>query len=237
MTTAKKFLYLASIVALITPLAARADTVTIQLVNGSSSPYKFTVDDITTSTITNNVFLSCLSDSLHVSTNETWYVNVENLWTSIIDPGGHMASSTSTVSGLSGGLTVGDLEGDAYLDTLYGTGFDGTDNQDIQNAMWDVLNPSAVNLGGPNTPASKVYALAEAIVGQSTTETSAFYSQFTFYVPTSEQNGDWGNNGQPQPFLGYIPTETPEPSSLLLLGTGMAGLAWIVRRRMLAARV
>jgi hypothetical protein len=62
------------------------------------------------------------------------------------------------------------------------------------------------------------------VFAASTPNTSSFYSQFTFYYPSTDN----GSNNEPQQFM---------ESSLVLLGTGMAGLVWIVRRRMLAARV
>ena len=58
----------------------------------------------------------------------------------------------------------------------------------------------------------------------------AFYSQFTLFtaVPESQSSG-----GTAQDFLGRnVPTAaTPEPSSLLLLGTGLFGSAGMLYRR------
>jgi hypothetical protein len=50
------------------------------------------------------------------------------------------------------------------------------------------------------------------------------YSNVRFYVPTSDQTG-W-TDGVPQTFLG----STPEPGTLLTLGSGMLGLAGLARK-------
>ena len=53
---------------------------------------------------------------------------------------------------------------------------------------------------------------------------TSIYSQFTLYIPL---DGTQSSGGDPQIFLG----ETPEPSSQLLLGTGLLGLALVVFRK------
>jgi hypothetical protein len=54
------------------------------------------------------------------------------------------------------------------------------------------------------------------------------YSDVHVYVPTENHQG-W-TEGEPQTFLGTSPV--PEPSSLLMMGTGILGLAGVIRRKL-----
>jgi hypothetical protein len=52
---------------------------------------------------------------------------------------------------------------------------------------------------------------------------------------TSRKNGNWGawHVGAPSTSQGPAPLATPEPGSLMLLSTGLMGIAGIVRRKLL----
>jgi hypothetical protein len=213
------------------PRASFADTVTLTLKSTDSGiyPYEFNIDDGGKNT---QVDLSCLNSGRTVNVGESWTATATNLW-SIIDPtntkSGVLAGST-LVGGNNGSLTVGDLEADAYLDSLYNTKLSNPAyNNEVQDAIWTILNGGGVYDGLPSSDDAAVNSLVSA--AKAAQETSAFYDQFTFYSPTGTGYVDNKNGGLPQQFMAYAPAVTPEPSGLMLLGTGLAGLAGSVRRR------
>lgn len=188
---------------------ASADTLKFVSDGGVSSggvdiyPYNFQINGSSATTT-----LMCIDYNREISFGESWQVTTSSL-----------PLDSSTLSK--------EFRADAWLFSQFGKGT--YSNSDIQFAAWSILDPTDVAKNSAfDATAQNLAAIALKDAVDPTLLSSGFFSNFTLYQPTSNQTG-W-TNGIPQEFIGAA--QTPEPSSLLLMGSGLASFASVVRRRM-----
>jgi hypothetical protein len=188
-------------------LSANADTLKFVSSNGTTGPYSMQFNG-------NSVNLFCMDDTRTISPGESWAVT---------EVSGATYYSTNTHS------TDFKYEEEAYILSQETS----SNHVAVQDALWAIFD-SHDHLGHGSDAADLVAAASTYDY------TTQFLSGYDFYIPVDPGGrydpSDWDGNGIPQEFIGQnpdpAPTPTPEPSTLALFGSGLVGMAGIVRRRL-----
>jgi hypothetical protein len=202
---------------LLSPIAAHADTMNLKLVSvgGQTSgsdyvfPYNFSFNGSTTLTP-----LMCISFKNEVSVGESW---------------------TATLVPISGNQTY--VEAAYIFSEADAAGASAKTIAEAQWANWELFDAGDQNLlnSVPSGYQSDINTmLSQAALFAQNNVNTKIYSDLDVFVPVS---GTQSSGGTPQSLIGDPVSQTPEPTSLLLLGSGLLVLAGLFYRRRRAAEV
>ena len=198
--------------------SAFADSVTLKYVGhegqggGQGSPYigypyYFSVNGSSTQTA-----LLCDSFDNNISLGESWKATVTPFLQGV-----GLFGSTSSLDYKAAGLIFKSVLG-GQISSVAG-----------QWAIWGLFSQNAQNNAFfTHIGAGQIDAMYLALA--STASNSAFKG-LVLYTPIAGTQS-WG--GLPQEFIGYSPV--PEPATLTFMGTGLIGLAGVVRRKLAKAK-
>jgi len=206
-----------------------ADTVTLTGTSGASFsgadtyPYQFTVTG--PGGTNTNVDLSCLNFNREINFGETWtvdYYSVFNLPAVALQ-----------------GFTQDQFLADALLFNQYaGAAGNSTLTSEIQFAIWSIMDPSDINPSNTNYTGAGGFdatsqLLAAAALNDAGSAPAIDFATDGVFVPDLTNQTGW-TSGTPQIVMvdPAPPAMTPEPSSLMLLGTGLFGTVALMRRKL-----
>ena len=196
-------------------MTMKADTLTLNngTVNPSGGsaeiyPYSF---QLGTSSGTSTVNLMCLNYNREITSGETWSITKESIPTgnTVVDQ---------------------DYRADAILYSEILHLQPGVSASEVQYAEWSIFDPS--DLMGNSLFDSTAQNLASNALSAANNQqliNSGYFNQFTLYIPANDTSSG------PQEFIGTA--TTPEPSSLMLFGSGLIGMAGVVRRKLVRSKV